>query len=195
MLWATPRVPVLASRPYACIRAYGIDTERRDILCLQRWRFDCWGIHPTSASTERNWSLWGRVYMVARNALGLERAKALITVCFNDRCQVTDQRDFKLLLSVVENEFVDEEQVSGHGEDGNVDTAGTSATARDSSDDLDVGVSVNPILDRSFFEVLVMVLETRNEKGRCSHALSLYGKQCLFMHATAAIFDVQYLTK
>jgi hypothetical protein len=108
-------------------------------------------IHPTSATAERNWSLWGRVYRDARNALGLEGAKALATFCFNDRCKVTDQRDFKLLLSVVENEFADAEHVSGHGEDGIVDTAGTSATARHSSDVLDVGVSVNPILDSMFF--------------------------------------------
>jgi hypothetical protein len=89
--------------------------------------------------------------MAACNALGLERAKALITFCFKDRCQVTDQRDFKLLLSVVEGEFADEEHVSGHGEDGNFDTAGTSATARHSRDDLDEGVLVNPILDSIFF--------------------------------------------
>jgi hypothetical protein len=108
-------------------------------------------IHPMSASTERNWSLWGRVYTAARNALGLERAKALITFCFNDSCQVTDERDFELLLSAVEGEFEDEEHMSGHGEDGKVDTAGTSATARHSSDDLDVGVSDNPILDSIFF--------------------------------------------
>jgi hypothetical protein len=78
-------------------------------------------------------------------------AKALITFCFNDHCQVTDQRDFKLLRSVVQGEFADEEHVSGHGEDGNVDTAGTSATARHSRDDVDVGVSVNTILDSMLF--------------------------------------------
>jgi hypothetical protein len=65
-------------------------------------------IHPASAATERNWSLWGRVYTSARNALGLERAKALIMFCFNDRCNVTDQQDFNLLLSVVEGEFAEE---------------------------------------------------------------------------------------
>jgi hypothetical protein len=81
----------------------------------------------------------------------MEQAKALITFCFNDRCQVTDQRDFKLLLSVIEGEFADDEHVSGHGEDDNIDTAGTSTTARHSSDDLDVGVSVNPMLDSIFF--------------------------------------------
>jgi hypothetical protein len=96
----------------------------------------------------------GEGYTAARNALGLERAKAFITFCFNDRCQVTDQRDFKLLLSVVENEFADEDHVSGRGEDGNVHTAGTSATARHSSDDLDVGVSVTPILHSICFQCL-----------------------------------------
>jgi hypothetical protein len=58
-------------------------------------------VHPTSAATERNWSLWGRVYTSARNALGLERAKKMITFCFNDRAKAVDQDDFGLLLSVV----------------------------------------------------------------------------------------------
>jgi hypothetical protein len=35
----------------------------------------------TSAATERSWSLWGHVYTSARNALGLERAKKMITFC------------------------------------------------------------------------------------------------------------------
>jgi hypothetical protein len=41
--------------------------------------------HPTSASAKHNWALWGRAYAAARNALGLERAKKLITFCFNSR--------------------------------------------------------------------------------------------------------------
>jgi hypothetical protein len=61
-------------------------------------------LHATSAATERNWSLWGREYTSARNALGLERAKKLITFCFNDRAEVQDQNDFALLLSVIEGE-------------------------------------------------------------------------------------------
>jgi hypothetical protein len=62
-------------------------------------------IHPTSAATERNWSLWGRVYTASRSQLGLERAKALTTFCFNDRQRVADQRDFDLLLSLIEGEY------------------------------------------------------------------------------------------
>jgi hypothetical protein len=61
-------------------------------------------MHPTSASTERNWALWGRVYTSTRNALGLERAKKLITFCFNSRAQKVDMQDIALLLSVVEND-------------------------------------------------------------------------------------------
>jgi hypothetical protein len=83
-------------------------------------------IDQKSASTERNWSLWGRVYTAARNALGLERAKALVMFWLNDRCEVTHQRAFKLLLSVVEGKCADEqtrEHVSSHLEDGNVATA------------------------------------------------------------------------
>jgi hypothetical protein len=36
--------------------------------------------------------------------LGIERAKRLITFCFHDRANRTDQDDFDLLLSVVEGE-------------------------------------------------------------------------------------------
>jgi hypothetical protein len=63
-------------------------------------------MHPTSASTEHNWALWGRVYTGARNALGLERVKKLIT-CFNSRSQEASMEDFALLLSVVKDELVD----------------------------------------------------------------------------------------
>jgi hypothetical protein len=42
-------------------------------------------MHPTSASTEQNWALWGRVYTGARNALGLERATKLITFCYHQQ--------------------------------------------------------------------------------------------------------------
>ena len=59
--------------------------------------------HSTSASTERNWTLWGRVYTLARTALGLERAKKLIMFCFNVRCRVAKKNDFHTLLSTVEN--------------------------------------------------------------------------------------------
>jgi hypothetical protein len=93
-------------------------------------------IHPTSAATERNWSLWGRVYTAARNTLGLERAKALIMFCFNDRCQRTDQQDFKLLLSVVEGEFAEEQEHFSHVEVvGQDDIDGNHAPADSDSDD------------------------------------------------------------
>lgn len=59
-------------------------------------------MHGTSAATERNWALWGRVYTASRNRLGLERAKKLISFCFNSRAQSTSTDDFELLLSVVE---------------------------------------------------------------------------------------------
>jgi hypothetical protein len=64
-------------------------------------------LHPTSAATERNWSLWGRVYTSARNALGLERAKKLIMFCFNNRFKLVSQDEFGLLLSVVEGGHAD----------------------------------------------------------------------------------------
>jgi hypothetical protein len=39
-------------------------------------------MHPTSASTERNWSLWGRVYIASRNALAITRAGKVILLQF-----------------------------------------------------------------------------------------------------------------
>ena len=53
-------------------------------------------------ATERNWGLWGLVYTTSRNALGMERAKKMITFCFNSRAQGASIEDFGLLLSVVE---------------------------------------------------------------------------------------------
>jgi hypothetical protein len=41
--------------------------------------------HPNSAATKRTWAMWGRTSTVARNAVGLTRAKKLITFCFNSR--------------------------------------------------------------------------------------------------------------
>jgi hypothetical protein len=55
-------------------------------------------VHPKSAASERNWSLWGRVYT---SALGLERAKNMITFCFNNGAKAVDQDDFGLVLSAV----------------------------------------------------------------------------------------------
>jgi hypothetical protein len=68
-------------------------------------------VHPTSAATERNWSLWGHVYA---SALGLERAKNMITFCFKDGAKAVDQDDFGLLLSAIEGEVV--EGMGRHGE-------------------------------------------------------------------------------
>jgi hypothetical protein len=111
--------------------------------------------HISEFSVDRT-SPCGEVYTAARNTLGLERAKALTMFSINDCCQVTDQRDGKLLLSVVEGEFADkltEDHVFGHSEGGNRNititflTAGTSATAPNRSNDLDISHSVHPILE------------------------------------------------
>jgi hypothetical protein len=61
-------------------------------------------LHSTSATTERNWSLRGRAYTASRTRLGIERAKKLITFCFDDRAHGIYQDDFNLLLSVMEGE-------------------------------------------------------------------------------------------
>ena len=60
--------------------------------------------HATSCATERNWSLWGRVFTAARNGLGAERAKKLITICTNSRTHSVES-DFAVTLKVVEGEL------------------------------------------------------------------------------------------
>ena len=58
--------------------------------------------HATSCATERNWSLWGRIYTSSRNAFGMERAKTMISVCTNSRKHCGD--DFEVSLAVVDGE-------------------------------------------------------------------------------------------
>jgi hypothetical protein len=59
--------------------------------------------HATSASAERNWSLWGRVYCAARSSLGLERAKALIAICAAETSKTSSAEAFQMTLDVVED--------------------------------------------------------------------------------------------
>jgi hypothetical protein len=77
-------------------KRYG--AERFPSLSQVALRLLC--VHPTSASTERNWSLWGRVFVASRNALGLERAKKLIMFCYNSRAQDASMQDLALCLDV-----------------------------------------------------------------------------------------------
>lgn len=60
--------------------------------------------HATACATERNWSLWGRVYASARNGLAAERAKKLITICTNSRANGSAESDFAVTLQVVEGD-------------------------------------------------------------------------------------------
>jgi hypothetical protein len=41
---------------------------------------------------------------ISLNALGIDRAKKLVTFCFNDRAEVKEQNDSALLLFVIEGE-------------------------------------------------------------------------------------------
>ena len=58
--------------------------------------------HATTCSTERNWSLWGRIYSAARNALGIARAKKMIAICTDTRQHNED--DFAVSLAVIDGE-------------------------------------------------------------------------------------------
>jgi hypothetical protein len=59
--------------------------------------------HATACATELNRSLWGWVYSCARNALGAERAKKLITICTNSGGSSVES-DFVVTLKVVEGD-------------------------------------------------------------------------------------------
>ena len=56
--------------------------------------------HATTCATERNWSLWGRVYTSSRNRLGIERAKKMIAICTNTKQRSGD--DFAVALAVID---------------------------------------------------------------------------------------------
>ena len=58
--------------------------------------------HSTSAATERNWSLWGRIFVAARSSLGLERAKKMIAICAAEQAEHHESDDFALTLDILE---------------------------------------------------------------------------------------------
>jgi hypothetical protein len=109
-----PRVASIAQRK-GVWRRYGVEAHG----ALAKVALRLLSMHATSAASERNWALWGRVYGASRNALGMERAKKLITFCFNSRAEKASVDDFGLLLSVVENTADTEDVLPS--EDGDVD--------------------------------------------------------------------------
>jgi hypothetical protein len=58
--------------------------------------------HATSAATERNWSLRGRMYRAACSSLGMQRAKALIAICASENSKLDPTQEFETILSVLE---------------------------------------------------------------------------------------------
>ena len=58
--------------------------------------------HATSAASERNWSLWGRIFQAARSSLGIERAKCLIAICAAERGAMPAGDAFEISLNVLE---------------------------------------------------------------------------------------------
>jgi hAT family C-terminal dimerisation region len=65
--------------------------------------------HITTAATERDWSMWGRVYNSTRNALGQERAKKLIAVCSESKTQkLSKEREFEVTLQIIDCEPEDD---------------------------------------------------------------------------------------
>jgi hypothetical protein len=60
-------------------------------------------LHVTTCSCERNWSLWGNVYVKARNRLAIERAEKLIYIKSNSGAR-SHKRDEEVLLEVLGEE-------------------------------------------------------------------------------------------
>jgi hypothetical protein len=58
--------------------------------------------HGTSAASEQNWSMWRDDSTSARTKLGLERSKALIAICANDRANRNVAAAFEVPIDVVE---------------------------------------------------------------------------------------------
>jgi hypothetical protein len=60
--------------------------------------------HATIASSERNWPLWERLYEASRSALGLHRAKILISICQAKKAKLPASDEFHITLQVVEED-------------------------------------------------------------------------------------------
>jgi hAT family C-terminal dimerisation region len=61
--------------------------------------------HVTTAATERDWSMWGRVYNSTRNALGQDRAKKMIAVCSESKARkLSKEREFEVTLQIIDGE-------------------------------------------------------------------------------------------
>jgi hypothetical protein len=59
-------------------------------------------VHATSAATELNWSLWGRMHCATRSSLGMQCAKALIAICAAVRAKCDPTQECEITLSVLE---------------------------------------------------------------------------------------------
>ena len=60
--------------------------------------------HATSAVTDHNWSLWGRLCTSARSALDMEHAKSMIAICAHEEGKVTELYALDITLDVIEED-------------------------------------------------------------------------------------------
>jgi hypothetical protein len=88
--------------PKTCVRVRAWRRSESDYPSLHDVACRLSLAHATSAASERNWSVWGDVFTSARTKLGLERSKALIAICANDRANKNVSADFEVALDVVE---------------------------------------------------------------------------------------------
>jgi hypothetical protein len=71
-------------------------------LCQVALRMLC--CHASSAATECNWSLWGKIYTAVRSSLGMNKAKAMIRICAAKGHKVSEQKSLALTLDVLEDD-------------------------------------------------------------------------------------------
>ena len=60
--------------------------------------------HATSAATERNWSLWGRIYVASRSSTAMQTSKCMISICAAEKAKQSPGQVLELTLKVVEKD-------------------------------------------------------------------------------------------
>jgi hypothetical protein len=93
---ARREVPTAAERLRVWRRFRGSTPELQDVAARLL------SAHATSAATERNWSLWGRMYCAARSSLGKDHAKTLIAICAAEKAKLDPSKEFEITLGVLE---------------------------------------------------------------------------------------------
>ncbi len=84
-------------------RKFWADYASKDFPCVASVALKLLSMHATTCSVERNWSIWGQVFVKLRNRLDISRAEKIIYIRMNtaDR-DLADHVD--LIIKVFEEE-------------------------------------------------------------------------------------------